>query len=169
MRDAHFTGLIRRGLNQHGNMQAGKAKGVGDGAFVAKIRQRDDHAIDHPGLRAKQFRAAIGFFVRFHRAVLALFRSQRDHFETRSLQRLQHLFPAGFRQMIRKKPPIPYDQAQCHFLLACHDDLRELLQSFQYGPCGHVVNAIYRSGNRQSRPTTPPHATGTAPLPAAAD
>ena len=44
--DGHQAGGIGRGLHQHGHVEVGQAQGVGDGALVAEIRQRDDDAVD---------------------------------------------------------------------------------------------------------------------------
>ena len=42
----HLVGDVGSGLDENGNMQAGEAQSIGNGAFVAEVGQRNDDAID---------------------------------------------------------------------------------------------------------------------------
>ena len=46
MGDQHARGRVWSGLHQDGNAEIRPAQRVGDGAFVAEVRQRDDDAVD---------------------------------------------------------------------------------------------------------------------------
>ena len=73
-----FGGGIRRGVHQHRHVQIGQAQRVGDGALVAEVRQRDDHAVDAVAVGAEQVGALARFGARLHRAELAVLRAE-DH------------------------------------------------------------------------------------------
>ena len=73
------------------------------------------HAVNAALLVAKQLRTALGLLACFHRAVFALLRRQRHGGDSLLFQGLQHLLPAGLRQMIRKESPVSHDHAHRHF------------------------------------------------------
>jgi len=125
MRDGHFAGRIRRGLDENGDTEASEAKRVCNGALVPEVGESDDDTVDDASLGAKEFGTAFGFFVSFHGAMFALFRLQSDEVVTGFLQRLYHFLPARLGQVIREKSPVAYDEAHSHLLLAWHDKLRD--------------------------------------------
>ena len=43
--DGHVRRVIRESVHQHRYIEAGEPYGIGDGALVAKIRQRDQDAV----------------------------------------------------------------------------------------------------------------------------
>ena len=115
VRDGHFRRGIGRGLHQHRNFQPRKTHGVGDGAFVAEIRQRDDHAVNAVGIGAEEFGATHGLFVGFDRAVIAQLHVQNHHIHAGFLQHLYHLCPAQLGKVAREKAAISHNQPQRDF------------------------------------------------------
>src|SRR2546423_6156175 len=112
MRDGHFRGRIGSGLHQHRYVQTRESQCVGDGALIAKVRKRNDHAIDALARAAKQSRATLGLFVRFNGAVLALLGLQANSFMPLRRKYAQNFFAAVACQHIGKKAPIPNDDAE---------------------------------------------------------
>jgi hypothetical protein len=68
-------------LDRH--VQAGHAQGVGDGALVPKIGQRDDHAVDGFAVPFEEIGAVRRFHAAFNRPPLGFVRSNCDHGVTR--------------------------------------------------------------------------------------
>ena len=58
--DRHLAGLIGRRLDQHRHAEIGEPQRVGDGALVAEVRQRDDHAVDAVAIGLEQRGALLG-------------------------------------------------------------------------------------------------------------
>ena len=131
VRDGHLGLRVRRCLHQNGHSEMRQPQRIRDGAFVSKIRQSHNHAVNRIGSGVKQFSAPLRFFVRFDRTVLALFWSEHHHLDARILQDPSHLLPPGLRQMVRKKAPVPYDQSHCHFSFVGHGPLGRFLFPMQ--------------------------------------
>ncbi len=110
--DGHFAGVVRRGLHQDGYAEAGEPQRIGHGAFVAKVGQGDDDAVNLGGMGAKQVSALLGLGVGLDGAVIGLFRAQDDGTNSCALQSRQHNFAAGAGKMARKKSAIAHDDAE---------------------------------------------------------
>ena len=110
-----LLGIVGRGLDQHRHAQVGQPQGVGNGALVAEVGQGHDDAVDASRLRLEQVGAAPGLLPGFDRAVLALFRSERDHIHAGRAQHPQHFFAAALGQMIGEESTVADDQAHRHF------------------------------------------------------
>ena len=93
---------------------------IGDGTFVAEIRQGDDDAVDFAFVFTKEGRATLGFVVGFHRAVLAFLRRKNDRIDAGVFQDGDHFLSAGLCQVIGKKSAIPDNDAHRHFLVCIH-------------------------------------------------
>ena len=92
MQDGHLRRVVGRRLHQHRNVEPRQPHGVGNRALVAEVGQRHDHAIDAVAILLKQCRATLRFFVRFDRAVLAVFGTEHHAIHASLGQRLDHLF-----------------------------------------------------------------------------
>ena len=69
-----LPGVIRRRLDQHRNAQVREANRIGQAAFFAEVRQRDDDAVDLGGVRLEERGAVLRVLVGLHRAVGSLLR-----------------------------------------------------------------------------------------------
>ena len=94
MRDRHLRGVVRCRLHQHGNVQPGQAHRVGDGAFVAEIRQSNDDAVDPVALFPKQRRAAFWLLRASRLRRTFCLRTQHHRFDA-SLDRARASFLRG--------------------------------------------------------------------------
>ena len=92
MQDGHVLRVIGRSLHQHRNIEPRQPQRVGNGALVAEVWQRHDHAIDLVAIFLKQRRTALRLFVGFDRAVLAFFRTEHHAVHASLGERLHHLF-----------------------------------------------------------------------------
>ena len=110
--NSHFAARIGCRLHQHGYRETGEAQCIGDRAFVAKVRKRDDDAVEGVAVLLEKRGAALGFFKRFDRAEFRLFRRQRHDVGPRLLENAKHVFATGGREMIREKTAIADDQTQ---------------------------------------------------------
>ena len=117
VQDGHLRRIVGRGLHEHRNVEAGEAKSVGDGALVAEVGKRDDHAIDTLAIFLKQGGAAFRLVVSLDGAVFAFFGSKDHTIDAGQGERLDHFFASRLRQLAGKKSAVPDDDAHRHFLL----------------------------------------------------
>ena len=110
--DRHVLRVVREGMDQHGHVQFGPAHGVGDGALVAKVGQRDQHAVDFVAVGAEQVGAAAGFFNALNAAVARFLRRERNHIDAFLLQHLKHGLAAGVTEVRREKAAVADNHAQ---------------------------------------------------------
>ncbi len=110
--DAHLRRVVGGRVNQYGYVQAGEAKRLGDRAFVAEVRQRDDHAGDLVGVLSEERRAGLGLIAAFDRAVHRVVQFQRDGVDALFGERAEHLVASRASQVTGEEPAIADEQAQ---------------------------------------------------------
>src|SRR5262249_39386341 len=147
-RDAHLARIIRGGLHKHRHSKSGKPQSICHSAFVAKIWQSHDDAIDLISTFAKERSAPPGFLVRLDSAELGLFRSKSDGTPPGGLKGLEDLLATSLCRMIRKELPIPYDHSYCqlrflHYFLF-------VLRGFELFLCGKVRSEWCRTRRLRS-------------------
>src|SRR5260370_21366384 len=105
--------MFGRCVDEYRPIQARQSERVCDGTLVSEIRQGNDDPFDALARASKERRAALRFFVRFHSAVLPLFRAENHQVNSSGLENLDHLLAAPFRHVIGKKSPTPDDETEC--------------------------------------------------------
>ena len=66
--DGHDLGIVIERVDEYRHPQAGPADGVGHGAFVAEVWQRDEDAVNFDGVLFEQVGALLRVFQGFDRA-----------------------------------------------------------------------------------------------------
>ena len=94
--DRHLLTFIVERMDEDRDIKAGPAERVGHGAFVAKVWQCHQYAIDFFAMGLKQVGAFLCFGQRFHRSETARFDRQRDHLDVFLFENAQNIAPAGF-------------------------------------------------------------------------
>ena len=112
--DEHPLRIVRKGVNQHRDVQVGQPQRVSHGAFLAEIRQGDDDAVDAVAVLAKQVGDNLRMRAILHRAVLGLVRRRADHFVPGGRQGRDHLLAPAARQMVGEETAIADDDSECH-------------------------------------------------------
>ena len=131
--------MVGRGLHQHGNSQVRQPQRVGDSAFVAKVRQSNDDAVNFRRMGAEQVRALLRLRLSFHGAVGGLLRAEHDGANARALQRCQHDFAPRTGKVSGKEAAVAHDDSESlHLGSAFHT-----VCNARPGRCGWT--------NRQSR------------------
>src|SRR5579859_1341676 len=140
MRDGHFARRIGSRLYQHRNIQPREPQGIRNGALVAKVGQRYDHAVNLIAMRPKQVRAAPRVGVGFHRSEFALLRGQAERLVPLLAKHPQDLFTAIARQHVGKKTTIPDDYAE-----PAHKTLRGR-NLWMYTPPSSTISPPHHTG-----------------------
>jgi len=100
--------------HQYGNVESCQPHGVGNGALVAEVGQRDNHSIDFFTILLEQSCTALGLLVSFHSAMLAVIGPEDDAVHAGLGQRLNHLFAPGLGQLVGEKTAVANDDAHRH-------------------------------------------------------
>ncbi len=114
MGDQHARGRVRRGLHQDGNAEIRPAQGVGDGALVAEVRQRNHDAVDFFSMFFEEVSAFSGVLERLHRAVFRIALFQRDRLDAFGIECGDHIATALAGEMTGEKSPVSNNDAECH-------------------------------------------------------
>ena len=110
--DRHVLGVVGECLEQDGHVEFGPAQGVGDGAFVAEVGQRDQHAVDLVAVGAEEVGAAAGFLDALDGPVARLFGREGDDVDALFGQHLEHGGAARVAQVRGKEAAVADDQPQ---------------------------------------------------------
>src|SRR6185437_5197438 len=110
--DGHQARRIGGRLHQDGNVQAGHAEGVGNGALIAEIGERDDNAGYFGGMLFEEVGTAGGLGARFDGAVLGFFRSDADGPVAGCFDGGDHFSAPGPGQVIREETSVPCNNAE---------------------------------------------------------
>ena len=100
-------------MNENRHVQTGESKRLGDGAFVAEVRERDDDAGDPVGVLSEERRARLGFVAALDRAVDGIVELQGDGVDAFLGERPKHLVAAGPSQVSGEEPPVADQQGEC--------------------------------------------------------
>ena len=114
--DRHLVGGVLEGVHEHGHVQPGPAQRVRDGALVAEVGQRHEHAVDLVAVRAEEVGAEAGFLQALDGAVVGGLDRGDDGADAQPFEHVEHGLPAGLAEVVGEKPAIPYDDAQRHRL-----------------------------------------------------
>ena len=113
--DGHLGRVVGEGVDQHRHVQAGPAQGVGDGALVAEVGQRDQHAVDLVAVRLEQIGALPRILQVSTLPVLGcLPASAQTAWMPSSLKDLQDGLAAAVAQVSREEAAVADDHAQGH-------------------------------------------------------
>src|SRR5205085_4737042 len=105
------------------HIQARQSECVRDGPLVAKVWQRNYHAIDGVPMPLEKLGASFRFFEGFDRPKfrfigdergirLGAYRSRGDDVDVGVLQDANHLFTSACGQVVGEEAPIPDDEAE---------------------------------------------------------
>ena len=86
-----------------------------DGALVAEVRQRDDHAGDLAAVRLEQFRALLRVGAGLHGAVSGLAWAEDDHVVSGVREARRHLFAAAAGEMAGEESAAAHEQPEGQF------------------------------------------------------
>ncbi len=112
----HLPRLVGERMHEDRHVQARPAHDVGDGPFVAEIRQRHQHADDLVAVLLEQVRQLLRIRDAFDAAVRAVFRPERDGLDPLAFEHAKHSLPALLAQVAGEKAAIADDHAENRLL-----------------------------------------------------
>ena len=110
--DGHLAAVVVEGVDEDGDVEAGPAQGVGDGAFVAEIRQGDEDAVNFVAMRLEQVGAFLGVGEGLDRAELGGVLGQGDGADALGFEDLEDVAAAGLAEVGGEEPAISDDEAE---------------------------------------------------------
>ena len=110
--DGHMHWIVRECVHEHRHVKSGKSYCIGNGALVAKIRQRHEYAVYLVTVLPEHLATQPSFRQGLNRAVGGGVHVGNDRVYARFLQGVQNGFTALGSEMVREEAPVTDDHAQ---------------------------------------------------------